>query len=585
MKPTINPYYSFTILLLFLISNCGTLTAQTIDNAPSLLIKNYKVLADSGYSFKQILLNSSPGFTNDSLNRASGRYYWGKIELNNPYPNTEHYIVTMPQLYSYTLYNYTGKNHIWVRRQAGLNIADGQRVPGTVLCTLLPNTKNILYLNIDLGEGRYKYPVKPAIRIEKQIVFEAREQVRLFAYLLCIIALVCFLCYNFYLYLHLKDKVYNHYVVTQLGALFYLTGVDGFFNVIIPLRVVYLNVWPDGLTRVFDINSFFMHVGVVLIFGALCQFTRAYLRTGQFMPGIDRLLRLLPVVYIIVEGITVISAATRLYFYFIIAANVLTLTIIITCLTSGILAYRKKIGTAAHFLAAVTLPALIAALIAVCNILYKKPIPLLPVLAILSQIITFAVALVARVKEINDSLNQKAIEGIKLEADSAAAEHKRLAIEQENEIITLNISLEKERNRHLQQTLEAQQREMVGNTLHLQQKSKLLADLNKQISDIDKQNVDAPGAWRDIQSSLNNNTRLDDDWSKFKLHFEQVHPDFFKNLQEAHPMLTKYELRLCAYFHINLSTKEIASLLNIAPASVRQAKTRLYKKIKINNEI
>jgi DNA-binding CsgD family transcriptional regulator len=34
---------------------------------------------------------------------------------------------------------------------------------------------------------------------------------------------------------------------------------------------------------------------------------------------------------------------------------------------------------------------------------------------------------------------------------------------------------------------------------------------------------------------------------------------------------------------MNLSTKEIATLLNIDPASVRRAKTRLYKKIGINN--
>ncbi|HEY8896589.1 MAG TPA: LuxR C-terminal-related transcriptional regulator, partial [Niastella sp.] len=50
-----------------------------------------------------------------------------------------------------------------------------------------------------------------------------------------------------------------------------------------------------------------------------------------------------------------------------------------------------------------------------------------------------------------------------------------------------------------------------------------------------------------------------------------------------HPTLTKNEIRLCAYFHINLSTKEIASLLNIDPASVRRAKTRLYKKMGVNS--
>jgi len=63
--------------------------------------------------------------------------------------------------------------------------------------------------------------------------------------------------------------------------------------------------------------------------------------------------------------------------------------------------------------------------------------------------------------------------------------------------------------------------------------------------------------------------------------FEQVHPNFFKELQAKYPSLTKNELRLYSYFHINLGTKEIASLLNIDPASVSRAKTRLYKKMAI----
>jgi hypothetical protein len=33
------------------------------------------------------------------------------------------------------------------------------------------------------------------------------------------------------------------------------------------------------------------------------------------------------------------------------------------------------------------------------------------------------------------------------------------------------------------------------------------------------------------------------------------------------------------YFHIQLSTKETSTLLNIDPASVRRAKTRLFKKL------
>ena len=83
----------------------------------------------------------------------------------------------------------------------------------------------------------------------------------------------------------------------------------------------------------------------------------------------------------------------------------------------------------------------------------------------------------------------------------------------------------------------------------------------------------------DQKSTLQDNLHLDTDWNKFRIHFEQVHPNFFEELQSKYPTLTQNEQRLCAYFHINLSTKEIATLLNIDPASVRRAKTRLVKKM------
>jgi DNA-binding NarL/FixJ family response regulator len=84
---------------------------------------------------------------------------------------------------------------------------------------------------------------------------------------------------------------------------------------------------------------------------------------------------------------------------------------------------------------------------------------------------------------------------------------------------------------------------------------------------------------KNIEAVIKNNLYLDDDWERFRIHFEDVHPDFFKKLEAEHPTLTKNEVRLCAYFHINLSTKEIANLLNIDPASVRKAKMRLNKKM------
>lgn len=54
---------------------------------------------------------------------------------------------------------------------------------------------------------------------------------------------------------------------------------------------------------------------------------------------------------------------------------------------------------------------------------------------------------------------------------------------------------------------------------------------------------------------------------------------FQEKLKERYPQLTSYDLRLCTYLKANLSTKEIATLLNITPDSVKKAKHRLRKRL------
>lgn len=68
------------------------------------------------------------------------------------------------------------------------------------------------------------------------------------------------------------------------------------------------------------------------------------------------------------------------------------------------------------------------------------------------------------------------------------------------------------------------------------------------------------------------------------LELEQSNRLFQTRLQAICPSLTAYELRLCTYLKANLSTKEIATLLNITPDSVKKAKHRLRKKLNIQPE-
>ena len=83
-----------------------------------------------------------------------------------------------------------------------------------------------------------------------------------------------------------------------------------------------------------------------------------------------------------------------------------------------------------------------------------------------------------------------------------------------------------------------------------------------------------------IDRNLNNT----DDWNLFQEAFNNADKDFLKKIKTLHPSLTSNDLRLCAYLRLNLSSKEIAPLLNISSRSVEVKRYRLRKKMDLPHE-
>lgn len=85
---------------------------------------------------------------------------------------------------------------------------------------------------------------------------------------------------------------------------------------------------------------------------------------------------------------------------------------------------------------------------------------------------------------------------------------------------------------------------------------------------------------KSIQSHVLN----DFDWEVINKQIEELESSFATKLRQAHPSLTGNDIRLCSYFKINLSTKEIASLMNISEEAVRKQRYRLRKKMGFEDE-
>jgi DNA-binding CsgD family transcriptional regulator len=73
----------------------------------------------------------------------------------------------------------------------------------------------------------------------------------------------------------------------------------------------------------------------------------------------------------------------------------------------------------------------------------------------------------------------------------------------------------------------------------------------------------------------------DRDWHIFERSFNESHENFFKKLKQEFPDLVPNDLKLCAYLRLNMSSKEIASLLNISTRGVEIRRYRLRKKLGI----
>ncbi len=149
---------------------------------------------------------------------------------------------------------------------------------------------------------------------------------------------------------------------------------------------------------------------------------------------------------------------------------------------------------------------------------------------------------------------------------------------------------EKEINRLQKEKYEAdlahKNRQLTSTTLQINNKNKILEEISNVLQELTGNSMNNPSKhYRKISMIIKDNLNLDKDWEQFKLHFDEVHPDFFEALKRRYPSLTDTDLKHCAYMRIGFSTKEIARLLNVTPRSVQVSRYRMKKKMSLPEEV
>lgn len=86
---------------------------------------------------------------------------------------------------------------------------------------------------------------------------------------------------------------------------------------------------------------------------------------------------------------------------------------------------------------------------------------------------------------------------------------------------------------------------------------------------------------RDLMES----TREDPaDWVRFESYFNSAHQNFTDRLRHQYADLTTGDLRICCLLRMNLSTKEIASLMNVSVRAIELRRYRLRKRLSLDGE-
>ena len=160
--------------------------------------------------------------------------------------------------------------------------------------------------------------------------------------------------------------------------------------------------------------------------------------------------------------------------------------------------------------------------------------------------------------------------------------------QKETEIVQISQKTQEEITRLQNERLEADLRhmnnELATATMHLLNKNEFITGIKNQLNHIVRKNGhdDSKKELLQITRDIENNISADSDWEHFQFHFDRVHGDFTNRFKGTFPSLSPQEIKLSAYLRMNLSTKEIAQLLNISVRGVEISRYRLRKKLHLD---
>jgi hypothetical protein len=145
-------------------------------------------------------------------------------------------------------------------------------------------------------------------------------------------------------------------------------------------------------------------------------------------------------------------------------------------------------------------------------------------------------------------------------------QNRRLRIEKENEKLKMD--------------LEQKNKELTYNALCIIKNNETVAKIAETLEDALQSGQNENGI-NNLVRKLQHMER-EKNWTEFEVRFTHVHEDFYNKLNTRFPDLTPNEKKLCAFLKLNMSTKDIAAITHQSVHSINVARTRMRKKLGID---
>lgn len=164
--------------------------------------------------------------------------------------------------------------------------------------------------------------------------------------------------------------------------------------------------------------------------------------------------------------------------------------------------------------------------------------------------------------------------------------HKEEQIKVETEKQAEQQRMQQQKSQMLEEELQKKNNELTLQTTALLKRNQTIQAL---LEELDKQKETMaeryPNKLYNKMKSLLEETLNDQaDWVLFESYFNSAHQNFTERLRQQYDDITTGDLRICCLLRMNLSTKEIASLLNVSVRAIEIRRYRLRKRLGLEGD-